>query len=242
MGAWTKNKVESSQINGGQEYTINSNPSLEQLNAITNNSFYAVDKADEALEKANSAFENNGTVVRISNSAVATLNFDSDPQTQINSKASQSDLDTANSNIGSLSENKANKDLSNVTIIVDKTKVIYDVKSNDTNVNWGYTSGLIDGTHITNLNLSKYKRLKIYYYPYNNQYYGYNSTFELDLTNLIGTDYFTNYTARNYINNIDQITIRVSVDALKEVLHVSIRYNGEPQTSNSFIYKIEGVY
>ena len=91
MGAWTKNKVDSSLINGGQEYTKDSNVSLEQLNAITNNSFYAADKADEALVKANSAFENNGTVVKVANSAVTGLDFDSDPQTQINGKANQND-------------------------------------------------------------------------------------------------------------------------------------------------------
>lgn len=83
MGAWKKNKVDSSQINGGQEYTRDSNPSIEQLNAITNNSFYAVDKADEALVKANSAFENNGTIVRVGETTVTNLSFYSDPQTQI---------------------------------------------------------------------------------------------------------------------------------------------------------------
>lgn len=92
MGAWRKNKTDSSKINGGQEYTRNDNPSLEQLNAITNNSFYAVEKAEEALTKANSAFENNGTVVRVANSAVTSLNFDSDPQLQINAKANNSDI------------------------------------------------------------------------------------------------------------------------------------------------------
>ena len=122
MGAWTKNKVDSSVLNGGQEYTKDSNVSLEQLNAITNNSFYAVDRADEALVKANSAFENNGTVVKVANSAVTGLDFDSDPQTQINEKATQNDLNTTNSqvdtntrDITSLTNNKANNDLSNVT-------------------------------------------------------------------------------------------------------------------------------
>ena len=116
MGAWTKNKVESLQINGGQEYTISSNPSLEQLNAITNNSFYAVDKADEALEKANSAFENNGTVVSVGGSPVANLSFTSDPQQQIG------EINTTNisqaleiSGLHTTMTSKANKDLSNVT-------------------------------------------------------------------------------------------------------------------------------
>ena len=129
MGAWTKNKVDSSLINGGQEYTRNDNPSLEQLNAITNNSFYAVEKADEALVKANSAFENNGTVVSVGGSPVANLAFNSNPQEQLNSKASVSDLNTTNSNISSLSENKANADLSNVTypeIVYDPETELFD--------------------------------------------------------------------------------------------------------------------
>lgn len=116
MGAWRKNKVDSSQINGGQEYTINSNPSLEQLNAITNNSFYAVDKADEALVKANSAFENNGTVVSVGGTPVANLSFTGDPQQQIgeiNTKNINQDLEI--SGIHTAVANKANKDLSNVT-------------------------------------------------------------------------------------------------------------------------------
>lgn len=131
MGAWKKNKVESSQINGGQEYTKNSNPSLEQLNAITNNSFYAVEKADEALEKANSAFENNGTIVNVSGNNVATLRFSSDPQTQLDEKASQQKMDFVLESIEYLQTkkasqsdfenlvdtvgNKANKDFSNAT-------------------------------------------------------------------------------------------------------------------------------
>lgn len=136
MGAWTKNKVDSSQINGGQEYTRNDNPSLEQLNAITNNSFYAVNKADEALVKANSAFENNGTVVRVGGSPVANLGFDSDPQSQINSKANQVELNGINEqvntntvDIGLLTSNKANNDLSNVTypeIVYDPETKLFD--------------------------------------------------------------------------------------------------------------------
>lgn len=48
MAVWSKNKVESSAINGGNEYEKKDRLSREQLNAITNNSFYASDVADEA--------------------------------------------------------------------------------------------------------------------------------------------------------------------------------------------------
>lgn len=48
MAVWSKNKVESSAINGGNEYEKKDRLSREQLNAITNNSFYATNTADEA--------------------------------------------------------------------------------------------------------------------------------------------------------------------------------------------------
>lgn len=92
MSAWTKNKVDSSQINGGQEYTRNDNLSLEQLNAITNNSLYAVDKADEALIKADSAFKNNGTIVDVEGIPISNLSFDKNPQEQLDNKENKSEV------------------------------------------------------------------------------------------------------------------------------------------------------
>lgn len=46
MAEWTGNKVDASSINGGEEYTINDNVSLEELNAIVNNSLYASDNTN----------------------------------------------------------------------------------------------------------------------------------------------------------------------------------------------------
>lgn len=64
MANWSKNKTLPANINSGNEYAVNDNVSLENLNAITNNSFYAVDKAEEAKaesavasQEAHSAFE-----------------------------------------------------------------------------------------------------------------------------------------------------------------------------------------
>ena len=117
MANWSKNKVDSSVLNGGQEYTKDNNVSLDQLNAITNNSFYAVDKADEALVKANSAFENNGTVVKVANSAVTGLNFDSDPQTQIKQLENTVNSNTSDiNNLKTTGNSKANIDATNLSI------------------------------------------------------------------------------------------------------------------------------
>lgn len=65
MAKWTKNKVNPEQINNGNEYTINDNLSVESINAIINNSFKAQEDSEEALKKANSAYEANGTLVKI---------------------------------------------------------------------------------------------------------------------------------------------------------------------------------
>lgn len=43
MAQWNRQKVDPSQINGGQEYSLKDNLSIEALNAILNNSFYASD-------------------------------------------------------------------------------------------------------------------------------------------------------------------------------------------------------
>ena len=44
----------------------------------------------------------------------------------------------------------------------EKVEVIYDQSSSDSNINWGYTSGIMGGTTINNLNFSKYKKLIFY--------------------------------------------------------------------------------
>lgn len=46
MAVWSKEKVNPSSINSGNEYTIVDQVPIEQLNSITNNSFYASDVVD----------------------------------------------------------------------------------------------------------------------------------------------------------------------------------------------------
>lgn len=43
MAEWSKNRVDSDLINGGQQFTPDDNLTVSELNAIVNNSFYAVD-------------------------------------------------------------------------------------------------------------------------------------------------------------------------------------------------------
>lgn len=50
---------------------------------------------------------------------------------------------------------------------VERVETIYDMNSTDSNINWGYTSGI--GTGVTiNKNFSKYKMLRCQYQSYNN--------------------------------------------------------------------------
>ena len=94
MAQWSKQKAESANINGGNEYAVGDVVSREQLNAITNNSFYASDKADNAVATANSAnqtaqnalaqvTEKQGTIVKVNGVAQNEISVKSDIQTQI---------------------------------------------------------------------------------------------------------------------------------------------------------------
>jgi hypothetical protein len=65
MAKWSGNKVNPEQINNGNEYSVNDNVSVEELNGIVNNSFKAQKDAEQALELATGANKANGTVVEI---------------------------------------------------------------------------------------------------------------------------------------------------------------------------------
>lgn len=131
--------------------------------------------------------------------------------------------------------------LYNTSVIVDKTEVVYDMASSSSSKNWGYTSGIQDGTTISGKNFSKYKKLRIYWMPFTDTYYGHNSIFDVDLTHLYSTEYFANFTARKYINNTDQITTKISINTAKTSISVDIRYNGNT-LNDGYVYMIEGVY
>jgi hypothetical protein len=90
MADWSGVKTDPSQINGGKEYEAQKDRvSIEAFNAIVNNSIYASKASAEALEKAESAFEGNGTIVRVGGVSKGYVDFDSDPQTQLNAVKSK---------------------------------------------------------------------------------------------------------------------------------------------------------
>lgn len=55
---------------------------------------------------------------------------------------------------------KANTDLSNVTVGIEKTDLLYDMSSSNSSINWGYTSGISDST--ISKDFSKYKFLRLF--------------------------------------------------------------------------------
>lgn len=92
MAEWGKNKVESSQINNGNEYEQKDRVSREQLNAIVNNSFYASDTATEAKEiaertevGANSPVSYAPQVLATDQQAQARANISSTSKSEVNS-------------------------------------------------------------------------------------------------------------------------------------------------------------
>jgi hypothetical protein len=60
MAEWSKNKVESSAINGGKEFTTDDVLAINELNTMVNNSFYAVDFV-EAMADAPDVSDIDGT-------------------------------------------------------------------------------------------------------------------------------------------------------------------------------------
>lgn len=81
MPKWnTTTKHEPNSINDGNRYETKDRLSKEVINAITENAFYAMAKADEALEKADSAFQGNGTIITLGGESQASMEVDSTPQ------------------------------------------------------------------------------------------------------------------------------------------------------------------
>ena len=73
MADWSRDKVDASNLNNGQEYTLDSDVSLEQLNAVVNNSLYAGDFVEELTNIDTTKINNVGEAnVRVESSPNAT--------------------------------------------------------------------------------------------------------------------------------------------------------------------------
>ena len=123
MANWSKNKTLPANINGGNEYAVDDNVVLEELNAITTNSFYAMDKAEEAYTEAHSAFMNNGTVVSVNNVPQLSMSFDSDPQTQIKQLSNPNLLINGDFRVNQRGKEDYTNSTSNTTYTVDRWRI-----------------------------------------------------------------------------------------------------------------------
>lgn len=110
------------EINGGKQYELKDRVSRDSLNALAENSFYAMNKSDEANDrsstaeqKANEALtkvtESLGSSVFVSGVIQSKVDFSADPQQQIN------ELNENKANLDDIPDTSslAKQDLSNVT-------------------------------------------------------------------------------------------------------------------------------
>lgn len=103
MAQWSKKYTPPEKLNGGNEYTEDSDVTLDTFNVANNNAFYAVEQSTKATETANKALEHaqkNGTQTFINNKFQSRLDFTSDPQAQIDGKTTV--------NIGGVAQSQVN--------------------------------------------------------------------------------------------------------------------------------------
>ena len=139
--------------------------------------------------------------------------------------------------------NFANKDLSNVTTSILRSKVIYDMTSPDSELNWGYTSGIQGSAtkiDVSSKNLSSYKKLMIYVSLNGNSHCFYIDLEEDDENELNGGAIFPNYSgtaglyAEARVYNFTEFKLYVG--------NFSNGKTAKNETYGYFCYKIEGVY
>lgn len=226
MASWQNIKHEPSSINGGNQYEEKDRVSKEQLNAITENAFYAVEKADEALDKANSAFEGNGTLVTIDGVRQSTWSAD----------FAESERQKSLGEDGAIVHENDIAD-------VEHIETVYDMTSSDSSINWGYTSGIIGLTSVENKDFSKYKKLIVHSYSI-----GISLETDIDLTNEHPTRFVGSAVGLSS-DNIDLQCIKCKVDSTKTTFTVQNMgfyntngFNERNSGGGYMVFKIEGVY
>ena len=145
----------------------------------------------------------------------------------------------------------------------DTIETIYDRTSSDSNINWGYTSGIIFKTQtISNKNFTKYKRLRIYcnWNENENNWFGATTHFDVELNeslcnadgNFVG--YLAMLPCNSYINeiniiffgmvtvNTNKLAININGYSINIVNNTRTELTNTSNYSNFKIIKIEGVY
>lgn len=111
----------------------------------------------------------------------------------------------------------------------EQNETVYDMSSSDSSKNWGYTAGLSNGVVINGKDLSKYKRLRCYWFLFGAD----SGIFELDLS--------------HYLIEICRSFVTLNSDSYNA--GIVIEENGSitvstanPPSGDNYIYRIEGVY
>ena len=133
---------------------------------------------------------------------------------------------------------------------VEHIETIYSMSSSQSIINLGYTSGIIGGTEISGLDLSKYKRIKVYVTLDKT-----NGVFDIDLTKKVYSVQEVGYSYVGGINTPIDLDLRLIYadicrvsDTKTAFKHYSSGYiatdtgtYNERNNSAYFVYKIEGV-
>lgn len=208
MAEWNKGKVLPSAINGGQEFTKKDNLAVNELNAIVNNSFYASEKSERAERLAESAVEGNGTLVTIGGQI----------QGEWSADFAESERQKSETNGAIVHE----EDIADVEHI----ETIYDMKTKNIINGTAYTSGIVPNTTISDIDLSKYKFLRIWFANYGHlQYQGFLTL------NIEGNGY------REIQSTIWDLNYQIAVNKLDDTSSLT-----NNSGANCNIGRIEGVY
>ena len=181
---------------------------LKQIDASVDTS---INTANEALEKANNAFEANGTLVKINGENQLTWSADF-----AESERQKSETD------GAIVHNNEIAD-------VEHIELIYDMSSSDANINWGYTSGIIFKTQTLNKDFTKYKKLR-FLCNWNHHGEGWFSKlvyFDVYLDKVTGDNVYHGYLSMipcNASDNDDSLSLqlfgRIEVNNVKTALSI----------------------
>ena len=203
-----------------------------------------------------------GSIVNINGNQVANVNFTSDPQTQINSLSSS--LDTTNTNLqneisarqsadtdleGAINDEisarqSADTNLLNKISDVEHVETIYDSSSSDSNINWGYTSGIQYGDNIgkdLSSILPKFKGVRVTF-----MFYEWTITVAT-YKRYYNDFYISGYIGRTSTTNTAEITMTVGITntgltKLNTILkRDGVDYVNTGNASLMKIMKIEGV-
>ena len=195
----------------------------------------SINTANEALEKANNAFEANGTLVKINGENQLTWSADF-----AESERQKSITD------GAIVHEKEIADVEYTTVIYDKNDSSKNIINGTAYTSGLYTSGINIGDTGAFIPLDA-KRLRIYYCSYfvnNTQNGGNSNVVEMDVTNYM-TEWKETCTVnsfRNTVNGMDTTLFKMSVAVNNVYMNVKFFHNEELKTDgSSYIYKLEVV-